>query len=216
MSVYMTEEEQLDAIKKWWNRHQTLITVLLSIVLLIMAGHRYWHWHETKLTQQASSTYEQLMVSFSNQDKKAVRAYAHALLTDYKKTIYADGAQLILAKMDVSKGNYTAAKNKLSQLVSESTHPSLQQIASIRLARLFIEDKQYDQALNELNKLTNVAYAPIINELKGDVFLAKKDYQYAMDAYKTALAEAQTIGTTNLFLEMKVNDVAALTKTTQG
>ena len=36
MSVYMTEEEQLAAIKNWWNKYSNVITVILSLLLLTM------------------------------------------------------------------------------------------------------------------------------------------------------------------------------------
>lgn len=48
MSVYMTEEEQLAAIKNWWNKYSNVITVILSLVLLVTAGFKYWNWHQEK------------------------------------------------------------------------------------------------------------------------------------------------------------------------
>ena len=64
MSVYMTEEEQLESIKKWWKRYGNIVSVCLSVVLITVAGFRYMQWHQTKITQQASITYEKMMWSF--------------------------------------------------------------------------------------------------------------------------------------------------------
>ena len=62
------------------------------------------------------------------------------------------------------------------------------------------------------------AYMTIVNELKGDIFVEKGEYQQAMTSYKMAIEEAKTHGIGNLFLEMKTNELAALTqsKNAQG
>lgn len=79
MTVYMTEEEQIDAIKKWWKAYGNLVLIAISIVLLSISAHRLWNNHVEKINQQASITYEKMMVAFSNQDKKEIRAYADTL-----------------------------------------------------------------------------------------------------------------------------------------
>ena len=48
MTVYMTETEQWEAIKKWWQRHGHRISVALSVILLIVTGYQYWNWHQDK------------------------------------------------------------------------------------------------------------------------------------------------------------------------
>ena len=118
MSVYMTEEEQLEVIKKWWKRYGNIVTVLLSVILLCIAGYRYMHWHQNKLTQQASVIYENMMVALSNQNTKSVRAYANELIKDYGNSVYADAAHLTLAKVYVSKNKLDQAKDELTLNIS--------------------------------------------------------------------------------------------------
>lgn len=212
MSVYMTEEEQLDQIKKWWGRHGNLITIILSIILFIVAGVRYWHWHEEKVNMQASNAYEQLMVAFSEQDTKAVRSYANQLINEYSNTLYADAARLTLAKAYVSREKYEKAREMLTTVVTQTKVSALKQVAKIRIARLYVAEKAYDKALSELASIDNSAYMPVINELKGDIYAATGNLQQAVLAYKEAIAEVRTNGMGNLFLEMKTNELAALTQ----
>jgi predicted negative regulator of RcsB-dependent stress response len=213
MSVYMTETEQLEAIKKWWKRYNNIITVVFSIILLVISGYKYWNWHQEKITQQASNAYEQLMVSFSNQDNKGVRAYANQLLNDYGQTVYADAARLALAKLYVSREKYPLAEEQLDYVATHSKMTALQQVAKIRLARLLASIKSYDKALDELTKVDSAVYMPVVNELKGDIYAATGQYQQAVNSYRKAMSEVQTNGMGNLFLEMKTNDLAALTQT---
>ncbi|MDI9818890.1 MULTISPECIES: tetratricopeptide repeat protein [unclassified Legionella] len=212
MSVYMTEEEQLDAIKKWWHKYSTIITILLSLILLSVSGYKYWTWHQDKVSVQASNAYEHLMVAFSNQDNKSVHAYANQLINEYGQTVYADTARLALAKLYVAHDQYVKAREALSYVANNSKMPPLRQIARLRAARLLTAEKKYEEALAELIHIDDTAYLPVANELKGDIYAATGKYQQAVDFYKKAITAVHTSGMGNLFLEMKTNELAALTQ----
>lgn len=214
MSVYMTEEEQLEAIKAWWKRHRQKISVLFSVILLVIAGYRYWDWHHNKIVQQASNTYENLMVALSNNNDESVQAYANDLINSYGRTIYADVARLSLAKIHIDHNDYTKAKAELAEVASHSEAHSLRQIANIRLARLLIEEKSFEQALNQLNTVQGRTYIAVIDELRGDIYAAKGEYKLAIDAYRKAMTATGAAHAGNLFLEMKTNELAALTQST--
>jgi predicted negative regulator of RcsB-dependent stress response len=212
MSVYMTETEQLEAIKKWWRRYNNVITIALSVVLLSISGYKYWNWHQEKISQQASSSYEHLMLAFSNHDNRGVRAYSNQLITDYSQTVYADVARLTLAKLYVLREKYPKAQEELEYVATHSKMSALQQVAKIRLARLLASTKSYDKALDELSKVNSTMYMPVVNELRGDIYAATGRYQDAVVSYRKAIGEVQNNGMGNLFLEMKTNELAAMTQ----
>lgn len=213
MSVYMTEEEQLESIKKWWKRYGNLITVLASIILFSIAGYRYYMWHEDKLTQQASVAYEQMMLALSNHNVKAVKSYANELMKEHNKTVYADVAHMTLAKIYVSKNKLAQAESELRIVADKSKVNALKQIAKIRLARIMAANKSYTNALSELSQVVDNTYLPVINELRGDIYGATGKYEEAMNSYKQAIDEVKTNGMGNLFLEMKTNEIAVKTQT---
>ena len=143
MSVYMTEEEQIQAIKKWWSRYSSPILVVLSVLMLSVSGYRYWIWHQEKVTAEASTLYEHLMQSFSNHDVKDIRSYSNQLINRYSQTIYADAARMTLAKLNVEKNHLDLAKSLLQTVAIQSKNSAFKQIAKIRLARLMIANKQF-------------------------------------------------------------------------
>lgn len=212
MSVYMTEDEQIEAIKKWWQCYGTLITVVISLLLLMISGYKYWSWHQAKVKTQASTAYEQLMVAFSNQDNKAVKSYARQLTGEYNTTVYAHAARLILAKLYVSQEQYDKARENLAYVAEHAPMKSLQQIAHIRAARLLTAKQSYEKALAELALVDEKNYLPLVNELKGDIFTATGQYQKAIASYKEAMEGVHTQGIGNLYLEMKTSELAALTQ----
>lgn len=210
MTVYMTEEEQLAAIKKWWSKHSNLITIILSVVMLVVAGYKYWNWHQEKVRTQASTGYEQLMVAFANKDDKGIQAYSNQLIKDYPNTVYSDAAYLALAKVQVNEEHYDKAQKSLEYVVANSKMPALKQVARLRLARLLILNKAYKEALAQLAVVDDMAFMPAVNELKGDIYTATGQYQQAVLSYKEAITGVRTNGVGNLFLEMKTNELAAL------
>jgi predicted negative regulator of RcsB-dependent stress response len=210
----MTEEEQIEAIKKWWRRHGNLIATLFSAVLLCVAGYRYYNWHQDKLTQQASVAYENMMVALSNQNIKSVRSYANELIKDYEGYVYSDVARMTLAKVYVQKNKLNEAQNELQYVVRKSKMPSLRQIAKIRIARIMASNKSYTEALTQLGAIEDKTYLPVINELKGDIYNATGQYQEAISAYKLAITEVKNNGMGNLFLEMKTNELASKAQST--
>lgn len=212
MSVYMTEEEQLEVIKKWWQRNGTWVTVLASCILLAFSLYKYWNWHSEKISTQASNTYEHMMISFSEKDQNSIKAYANQLITEYSRTIYADAARLTLAKEYVSQDEMPKAQKLLEAVVSNSKINAFRQVARLRLARILSAQKAYSQALDELKEVNDATYLPVINELKGDIYAANGQYQEAMVSYKEAINEVRTRGMGNLFLEMKTNELAAMVK----
>lgn len=210
MSVYMTEEEQLESIKKWWLRHQSTITTIVTITLFVVAGYRYWNWNTEQKIQLASSAYENMMISSMKQDDISTQSYANQLIKNDENTIYAAAAHLTLAKVYVGQENYDKAEENLKVVARQSLKSPLKSIAAIRLARLFMAKQQYDKALSELSAVEQSPYTVVINELKGDIYSATGDYAKAAASYQTAIATNKSTGLSNHLLEMKSNAITAM------
>ena len=214
MSAYMTETEQLEEIKKWWLRNQRWITTTIFVIVLVVTGYRYWSWHLEKTMEQASIAYQNMMLSSSQNDDKGTQSYANLLVKDYSKTVYASAAHLALAKVFVSQVDYDKAADQLAQVAHNSKMDALKQIATLRLARIYLAQKQYQQALKELETINSSIYSSIyssvVSELQGDIYVAMGDYSKANNSYASALKAAQSSGVNNLYLEMKNSAVASM------
>lgn len=204
----MTEEEQLERLKNWWQRYSTPITTTLCVILLAFSGYKYWSQHESKMLSEASNAYEQMMNSFSSQDNKKVRSFANQIISVYPNTVYADVARLTLTKLYISRDNYPKAKNELEYVAKHSKVAALKEMAKIRLARLTFAEKDFDHALDELDQIKTTSFTPVINELKGDIYMAKGQQEKAFSFYKEAYIGLAKLKVNNFFLEMKINEIA--------
>lgn len=203
MSVYMTEEEQVEIIKSWWKKYGNLITIIISLILFAISGHRYWTWHKNSTAQQASAIYERMMVAYADKDYKQVSSNSQRLIDDYKSTVYADVANLTLAKVAVNNEKYELARKYLDVIIDNSSSQIMVDIARVRVARLLIAEKNYTKAQDVITKVSTKSLQPMVVEIKGDIAFAQNDKQQAKELYKQAVVEAEKNGSGSLFLEMK-------------
>lgn len=203
MSFYQTEEEQLEAIKKWWSKYSNMITIALVIMLTILLSYKYWHWQQTKFIANASNQYESLLAAVSNQNPVNIEAYSNNLIKNYNGTIYATVAHLILAKLYITQNQYAKAEDNLKFILASKTINTFKELARIRLARLYLENKAYERALTTLKTVDDAAYKGIVLEIQGDIYSAMSKEQEAKFAYNEATKLQKAQGLSNLFLEFK-------------
>lgn len=207
MSFYETEEEQIEAIKAWWQRNQRWITMIAFAGLVLFAGFRYWQWHTAKVTHGASSAYERLMAATANEDNNSIEAYAKTIIKNYPNTVYSDASKLTLAKYWVSEKEPAKAIEVLESVVTDGHMAALKEVATLRLARIFISEGAYQKAIERLNGMTDTIYLPLVEELKGDAYFKLGEVNEARLAYQKAKELVKLNGLHNGFLDMKLEQI---------
>lgn len=206
MSQYnMTDKEQAEMIKRWWNDYGKAIVFSIVIGLVIAFGWRYWRSHQIEVRQAASSLYMQLNEAASAQDLVQAKRLAQTLMEKYSATPYATMGALWWAKELVVENNFSESANKLNWVIDHSRVASFKQITRIRLSRLQIDDAKNTEALATLAKIEDKSFMPLIYEARGDVYTAMKDYQRAAQSYK----KANEAGNTSPVLLMKLASINA-------
>ncbi len=209
MSVYMTEEEQLDLIKQWWSRHQTWITSVLSVLLLIFLVVKYVTMHHEKVQHLASISYDKLMQASEQPDDKRLVAYARDLVNEYPKTVYADAAQLALTKRFVYDHDRTNARRTLEHLILHADQRVMADLARLRLARIHLYEKNYPQAFTLLAQIKENTLTAAVLELQGDLYAKQGQMTQARQTYQQALALCDADGINHSFLQMKMSSINA-------
>ncbi len=69
MEIYDTEEEQVEALKRWWKENSTSTIVGLVMGIVIILGWNYWQDHKKEQAAQASLTYAQLLKALDDDSK---------------------------------------------------------------------------------------------------------------------------------------------------
>ncbi len=188
MEVYTTEEEQIDAVKKWWRENGTAVVGGVVIGLAALFGWQGWEKHRDAQAEQASTIYSQIMVAANTGDLSNAEGAVDDLLGEFPGTPYAALAALVSAKTAVQGGEYDLAMSRLQWIIEHAKQQNLIIIAKLRLARLHIVNQRLDEAELLLNESYPADYAGLLQELKGDLYAASGEFTAARDAYDKALA----------------------------
>lgn len=195
MAVYDHEEqEQLDALKAWWQAHGNKVINLLLAAAIAAAAVSGWKWWQNKQAGEAGALYGQLQAAAEKNDAKAVNQAAAALAEQYAGSAYAGMGALLAAKVQMEAGDTKNAKAQLAWAADKADDAGLRNLARLRLAGLLLDEKAYDEALQQLNNEPEEAFAARFAELKGDIYAAQGKKEEARTAYQAAMAKLDNKG----------------------
>jgi len=189
MEIYSTEEQQAEAIKRFFRENGASLIAGVVIGLGGLYGWKAYNQSQIDSAEAASDAYTQL-ISTAGQDNSEVLAKSDAFLAEYKDSSYAVLAAFVSAREAVDAKNYAVAKEKLEWIVANSSQAELKAVAATRIARIELAEANYDAALAKLNGAFPAAFKSQVEELKGDIYLAKEDKDNARLAYQAAIDAA--------------------------
>ena len=207
MKVYQTEEEQVEAIKKWWKENGLSVVAGLVIGLGAVFGWQAWNSYQDRIGQEASVAFYQMLNAVDNQNPELAGKQADLLRADYASTNYAVLAAMTEARLKVEAGDTKAARTQLEWARQNTADDSLKTLAQLNLARLLLSDGDIDGA-SVLAAVDKGGFAGEFAELRGDIAVAKKELSAARDAYTQALA--LNVGNPEM-VQMKLDDLAIAT-----
>ena len=189
MATYdLEEQEQLDEIKVWWKQHGNLLINVITALSLIVVAWQGWNWYQRNQSAQASMVYNLLQKSVLEKDSQRVRTASDQLLEKYAGTSYASLGALAAAKAMIDAGDAKSAKTQLLWVV-EHGKDELRDLARLRLAAILLDEKEFDQALKQLEGSVGPNFEAIFSDNRGDVFTAQGKKAEALGAYQNALSK---------------------------
>ena len=207
MDVYRTEEEQVEAIKKWWKENGKSIVTGIVIGITAIFGWRAYTGYEVRQAEAASTLYEQMLSASRTNDKENIRIYADRIITDYQSTTYALFAKLMLAKLAAEANDLTVAEQELRWVLNNNSQVELEHIARLRLVRVLIAGNKLDEA-NKLISITDTGkFTARYDELRGDILVKQGKKDEAKQAYEKALSNSIATEDAQSVLQMKLEDL---------
>lgn len=207
MDVYKTEEEQVEAIKKWWNENGKSIIAGVAIGITAIFGWRAYDSHMVVQAEQASVLYEQMIVAARTNDDENISVYANRIIGDYKTSTYAVFASLMLAKVAAEAGELEQAQIHLQWVLKNSSQAEFEHIARLRLARILIASDKLELASETLNVSKPGDFVARYDELRGDIYVKQGNSGEAIKAYEKSLANTKGSADAQSILQMKLDDL---------
>lgn len=210
MEIYDTEEEQLEAVKRWWKENGQATIIGLVVGLGFILGWDYWQNYKKGQTAQSSALYEQLLKSDETGQTASAEKIADRIQEQYKGTEYALYSELFEANQKVKQNDLAAAKQILRDLAAKAD-PDLKNIAQIRLVRLMLATGEYEQGLqliNEVSAKASESFSGNYDELVGDLYVALDRVDEARTSYESAIRNKHQ----SPLLQFKLDDLTAAEK----
>jgi predicted negative regulator of RcsB-dependent stress response len=187
MNVYMTEEEQLQQIREWLKSYGPTLIGSIIFALVVSFGWRYWQTQHETMLLNASTTYENMLVTLTEKDEPQTQILAQQVIQKYPSSPYASLAALVLANLDISKGQLGDAEKQMFWVIEHTKDSAVKNITIMRLARLFITENKPNQAIDILTRIKTKTFAAGVDSIKGDAYLAQNEINSARNAYRSAL-----------------------------
>jgi len=212
-----TEEEQLNALKTWWNENGKSLVIGVAAAVALVVGWQSWQARQQQQAAAASALYlnltEAVQLAALQQDDgqyATARHLADQLKQEFADSSYARFAALALAAVAVDKREYERAAQELDWvLASAKEMDDVGRVATLRKAALMQQQAQEQAAVDLLQKLDAASFEAERQELLGDLFKALNKPEEAYAAYDAAL---QAVGGEQLrpLLKMKRDDLAGV------
>lgn len=187
-SLDLQEQEQLDAVKAFWNKYGNLITWLLVLVLGGFAAWNGWQWYQRDQAGKAGALFDELdRAATAGDAEKTGRAFAD-LRQRFPGTAYAQQGGLMAAKVQFDKGKPDEARASLTWVAEQAKQAELRTVARLRLAALQAEAKQFDEALKTLDGAKAEGFEALVADRRGDILMLQGKKDEARSAWQAAFA----------------------------
>jgi predicted negative regulator of RcsB-dependent stress response len=165
----LEEQEQLAELKHFWNQYGNLITWVLIAVFGAIAAFNGWNYWQRTQAAQASALFDEIdRAAGAGETARVERAFAD-IKDKFPRTAFAHQSGLLAARVMAKGGNRDGAKAALTWVAEHASDEGYQAVARLRLAELFVDAKQYDEALKQLNETYPPEFEALAADRRGDV-----------------------------------------------
>ncbi len=221
MSDHLTEEEQLEAFKRWLKENGMWI---VTTVVIAVGGYFGWNTYQDQKLAKAesgSAIYSELLETLgveegsaiSGEDRGRAAELVEQLKAEHADSAYGANAALIRARWAVDENDLETAESELRWVLDQDSADVTKQLARLRLARVQSARGQLDDALATLDAATPAdSIAAEYAEARGDILSKQGDNEGAAQAYQGALDSLDSQQQNRvLLLQMKLDNVQPAT-----
>ncbi len=203
MSDYLTDEEQLEKLKTWWQENSMMLVVGLVVAVAGIAG---WSWYSDFRDEQVAQASD-LYIEYLAAEGTERATIADTLVSKFPGSTYHALILLRMAEERMVEEDAEGARVLLADALQQAPDEKLADLVRVRLARVLQELDRSDEALQTLASVKSLGLRSVVQELKGDIHMVRGERDLAHEAYGAALSEAGA-GSQRPLLELKVADTA--------
>lgn len=207
MAYDLEEQEQLAAIKSWWNEYGNAVMAGVAACALALAGYQGWRYYQHRQAMGAVALYEQLEQAERAGDRKKVRDIAVQITGKYQTSLYGTLAALSSARASFESGELAAAKSQLQWVMDNTREDEIRDVARLRLAGVLLDEKNHAEALKLVDAKPVESMTGLYADLKGDILLSQDRKAEARSSYQLALDKSEAGSAYRSAIQLKLDSL---------
>ena len=203
MADYLTDEEQAERLKRWWDSYGTALVLGLALAVAGVVGFRYLQDYLEGRADAAATAFAAYV------DARKVAAVgadgeadpADAAVDDPELAATLDGEHagstfhvlslLYRARDQAQDRDWPETLAFLERAIELADEGPLKDLARHRAAEVLFQLERLEESTAMLAQITSPGLAAKVAELSGDVALAQGDAEAAREAYRAGVEAAQ-------------------------
>lgn len=207
MAYDLEEQEQIDALKAWWQQYGTLVILGIVVFVVAIAGFFGWRHYKDVQSREAAIVYGTLGKAIAGKDSAKLKEAAGTLRAKHPGHGYASLGSLAEGRFHFETGDLAAARTALQWVVGNGRDEELRDIARLRLANVLVDEKKLDEALKALDTKPVEPLVALYADLKGDILAVQGKAAEARAAYQLASDKSDAKGSYRSLIQIKLESL---------
>lgn len=204
MEVYSNENEQVDALRRFFANNGKALVVGVVLGVGALAGWRFWSHYQDGSFRETSAAYQQVTSALDASKPNTLDAVSK--FASENSNTYGALAALDLAKQYVDQNQLEKAAAQLQSGLKATQDANLLAVLNLRLARIQLQQKQADEAIKTLDAVKGEGWTAIVADIRGEALLSKGDAQGAREAWSKGIASEASPALKEM-MQMKMNNL---------
>jgi predicted negative regulator of RcsB-dependent stress response len=194
MSDYLSDEEQVERLKKWMKTYGSSVLTGVLLALIAFFGWHYWQNRQTQINIEMMNQYQGILedsakATTDKSEQSRFISSVQTLVRVHPDSVFALNALLMQAKVTADQGEWASAEKALTQAVGLKVKAQ----------------NKLDAALVSLKNVKDPAFSASADELRGDILVQKNDIASAKSAYASAWSSLVKRQQSRQLLKVKMN-----------
>ncbi len=183
----MSESSQNLEVKEFVARYAKYFIILIVVLIGVYLMSVFHNYSIQKKSNEAAQIYSKFLNSQNTAKGNDSLLIVKLLQDKYADTEFATEASLLYTKTLVTNDKLNDAIPILNWVINNSRDKGYVDVARLRLANIYIDQKNFDGAMDLLKAKHDPAFDGLYYLSRGDLCVAQDNHDKALDAYKEAL-----------------------------
>lgn len=188
MALDLQQQEELENVKRVWHSWLKWVVFFLVILAVIYLASSFWTSYKSKKNQDASDLLVNFQTALEQQQLPDALTILKKLQDNYPKTMPATIATSSIASYAFYTNNFEDAFRHFSWIYKNQKDSFVKALTLLNMAKVKMQQQQFDEALKITEEEVDSNFQFLIEDLKGDIYMAKGDNNSAQAAYDKAIS----------------------------